>query len=99
MLFLFRFPRVVFVLMSGGFLGHIELTIPLPSWLAVFFRLGDMLLASGGRRGCPCRSPDQAWPGLYQIRPSLSTRADLLGAEVAADLATLQRQSAAVFGG
>ena len=44
----FPFSRVVFVLMRGGLLGHIERTVPLPPWLAVFFRLGDMLLATAG---------------------------------------------------
>ena len=93
MLFLFRFPRVVFVLMRGGLLGHIERTVPLPSWLAVFFRLGDMLLGKrrGSRPGIAlAEALTKLGPGFIKFGQALSTRADLLGAEVAADLATLQ---------
>ena len=92
MQFLFRFPRVVFVLMRGGLLGHIERTVPL-LWLAVFFRLGDMLLGKrrGSRPGIAlAEALTKLGPGFIKFGQVLSTRADLLGAAVAADLATLQ---------
>lgn len=92
MMFPLRFLRVVFVLMRGGLLGHLERTIPFPAWLSTIFRFLDWLL---GRR---VQRPGLALadaltdlgPAFIKFGQALSTRADLVGVEVASDLANLQ---------
>ena len=92
MFFLFRFPRVVFVLMRGGLLGHIERTVALPGWLASFFRVGDWLVGRKTHRPglALADALTDLGPAFIKLGQALSTRADLVGADVAADLASLQ---------
>jgi len=93
MIFVFRLPYVLLVLARGGILGHIARTGMLPGWLAAIFRTADHIL-SWGRKDRPGIALAQALsrlgPGFIKFGQALSTRADLIGADVAADLATLQ---------
>ncbi|MGC6485777.1 MAG: 2-polyprenylphenol 6-hydroxylase [Candidatus Puniceispirillales bacterium] len=93
MLFLLRFPRVVFALTRGGLLGHIERNISLPPWLGFLMRLADRVLARRHpeRPGVAlAEALSRLGPAFIKLGQALSTRADLLGASVAQDLATLQ---------
>jgi len=93
MTILLRLPVVLLVLARGGILGHLVRTGMLPGWLAGFFRSLDGVF-SWGRRDRPgialARALSRLGPGFIKFGQALSTRADLIGAEAAADLATLQ---------
>jgi ubiquinone biosynthesis protein len=90
---IFRLPHVAWHLSRGGVLGHLSQVSILPAWLRSFLLFLDRLLAR--------RNPERPGialvhaltalgPGFIKFGQALSTRADLIGADVARDLATLQ---------
>ena len=91
----FRLPYVAWHLSRGGVLGHLANVSILPSWLRSVLRAMDRVLAR--------RHPERPGialvhaltalgPGFIKFGQALSTRADLIGADVAHDLASLQDQ-------
>lgn len=92
---IFRLPYVAWHLSRGGVLGHLSHVTILPSWLRSILKVMDRLLAR--------RHPERPGialvyaltalgPGFIKFGQALSTRADLIGADVAMDLASLQDQ-------
>ena len=92
---LIRFPIVAWHLSRGGILGHLSEVNLLPPWLRRIMALLNMVIAK--------KNPDRPGialayaltalgPGFIKFGQALSTRSDLMGAEVARDLATLQDQ-------
>ena len=92
---LFRFPYVAWHLSRGGILGHLSQVTILPIWFRSFLRFFDRILARKNKER-PGLALAQALtalgPGFIKFGQALSTRADLIGADIAADLATLQDQ-------
>ncbi|MCE2516525.1 MAG: 2-polyprenylphenol 6-hydroxylase [Alphaproteobacteria bacterium] len=95
MTLIFRLPSVAWHLSRGGVFGHLAHVHLLPSWLRSLMRGFDRLIAR--------RNPDRPGvalahaltslgPGFIKFGQALSTRADLMGADVARDLALLQDQ-------
>ena len=80
------------VLLRGGVLGHLARATPLPGWLGGSLRGLDWLFARrSDRPGLALADALQRLgPGFIKLGQALSTRADLLGAASAADLAQLQ---------
>ncbi|XDZ65545.1 2-polyprenylphenol 6-hydroxylase [Alphaproteobacteria bacterium LSUCC0684] len=93
MMIIFRLPVVLLVLARGGILGHLVRTGMLPGWLGGLFRSLDGVF-SWGRKDRPgialASALSRLGPGFIKFGQALSTRADLIGADTAADLATLQ---------
>ena len=90
---LFRLPVIAWHFGRGGVLGHLARLPILPGWLTRLAAMIDTLIA----RRNPAR-PGQALaealtvlgPAFVKFGQALSTRADLIGPAVAADLAHLQ---------
>jgi ubiquinone biosynthesis protein len=94
---IFRLPHVAWHLSRGGVLGHLSQVIILPPWLRSFLRFLDRLMARRNteRPGIALVNALTALgPGFIKFGQALSTRADLIGADVARDLASLQDQLA-----
>ena len=98
---IFRLPYVAWHLSRGGVLGHLSQVSILPSWLRSLLKTSDRVLAR--------RHPERPGialvhaltalgPGFIKFGQALSTRADLIGADVAKDLSTLQDQLAPFSG-
>lgn len=88
-----RLPSVAWRLSRGGIFRHLAQVQLLPSWLRSLMRGFDKVIAK--------RNPDRPGialahalttlgPGFIKFGQALSTRADLIGADVARDLSTLQ---------
>ncbi len=90
---LLRLPYTILVLLRGGVLGHLCRSTPLPSWLGGMLRFLDWLFARRveNRPGVALADAlTSLGPGFIKFGQALSTRADLIGADTAADLAYLQ---------
>ena len=87
-----RLPYTALVLLRAGVLGHLARAAPLPGWLGGFLRGADWLLARRTDRPglALAEALQRLGPGFIKLGQALSTRADLMGAESAADLARLQ---------
>ena len=92
---LFRFPYVAWHLSRGGILGHLSQVTILPLWFRSLLKFFDRILARKNKTR-PGLALAQALtslgPGFIKFGQALSTRADLIGADIAADLASLQDQ-------
>ena len=92
---IFRLPIVAWHLSRGGIFGHLAEMSLLPIWLRQFMRVLNSIIAKRNpeRPGIALASALTALgPGFIKFGQALSTRADLMGADVARDLATLQDQ-------
>ena len=92
---IFRLPVVAWHLSRGGIFGHLAELSLLPIWLRQVMRLLNRIIAKRNpdRPGIALASALTALgPGFIKFGQALSTRADLMGADVARDLATLQDQ-------
>lgn len=93
-LVLVRLPGIAFALGRAGVLGHIARLPHLPGWLAGLCRFIDRLMA--GRRDdrqageALCAALQSLGPAFIKFGQALSTRADLLGPDVAGGLTRLQ---------
>ena len=87
-----RLPYTAWVLLRGGVLGHLARAVPLPAWIGGTLRGADWLLARRNNRPgqALAEALQRLGPGFIKLGQALSTRADLLGAGPAADLALLQ---------
>lgn len=94
---LIRFPKVAWHLSRGGVLGHLAQVTLFPSWMRAVMRGLDRTIArrNPDRPGVALASALTALgPGFIKFGQALSTRSDLMGADVARDLALLQDQLA-----
>ena len=92
---IFRLPIVAWHLSRGGIFRHLAEMSLLPIWLRQFMRMLNSIIAKRNpeRPGIALASALSALgPGFIKFGQALSTRADLMGADVARDLATLQDQ-------
>ena len=95
LMLIFRLPIVAWHLSRGGIFGHLAEMSLLPIWLRQFMRMLNSIIAKRNpeRPGIALASALTALgPGFIKFGQALSTRADLMGADVARDLATLQDQ-------
>ena len=92
---LLRLPHVAWHLCRGGVLGHLSQVYLLPRWLRSSLRFFDRLLSKKNpeRPGLAlAEALTVLGPGFIKFGQALSTRADLIGADIARDLASLQDQ-------
>ncbi len=91
---MFRIPYIGFVLGRAGVLGHISRLAPLPFWQKGFFSLIDFMIAGrNSRRNAGetlCIALQKLGPVFIKFGQALSTRADLLGPDIARGLVLLQ---------
>ena len=95
LMLIFRLPIVAWHLSRGGIFGHLAEMSLLPIWLRQFMRMLNSIIAKRNpeRPGIALASALTALgPGFIKFGQALSTRSDLMGADVARDLATLQDQ-------
>ena len=89
-------PRLIyclFVLARGGLLGHLRRRFALPKWLDALFYVFDVMIARKRpeRPGVAlAHALQHLGPGFIKLGQVLATRADLMGADSAADLSELQ---------
>ncbi len=92
---LFRLPHVAWHLSRGGVLGHLANVPMLPRWFRSVLSFLNTVLARRNpeRPGIALvHALSALGPGFIKFGQALSTRADLIGADVARDLASLQDQ-------
>lgn len=90
---LFRLPSIAWHLSRGGVFGHLAKLLLLPPWLRLLMRGFDRIMARQhpDRPGVALAiALTRLGPGFIKFGQALSTRADIMGTEVAADLALLQ---------
>ena len=89
-----RIPYIGFVLGRAGVLGHVSRLAPLPSWQKGFFSFIDFLVAGRNSRKNAgetlCIALQKLGPVFIKFGQALSTRADLLGPDIARGLVLLQ---------
>ena len=96
-----RLPWVAWHLSRGGIFGHLSGVLLLPPWLRRLMIILNRLIATRNpeRPGIALANALTALgPGFIKFGQALSTRSDLMGADVARDLATLQDQLPAFSG-
>ncbi len=91
---IFRLPYIGFVLGRAGVLGHISRLAPLPTWQKGLFGFVDFLVAGRNSRKNAgetlCIALQKLGPVFIKFGQALSTRADLLGPDIARGLVLLQ---------
>jgi ubiquinone biosynthesis protein len=90
---MFRLPFVAWHLSRGGIFGHLAHLRLLPPWLRGLMRSFDRIIArrNRDRPGVALATAlTRLGPGFVKFGQALSTRADLMGVDVAHDLAFLQ---------
>ena len=95
LMLIFRLPVVAWHLSRGGIFGHLAELSLFPLWLRQLMRALNRIIAKRNpeRPGIALAAALSALgPGFIKFGQALSTRADLMGADVARDLATLQDQ-------
>ena len=89
-----RLPVIAWHLGRAGTLGHMAQITLLPSWMRRVCSLGDRLVRSRGARRDAGSALAEALirlgPGFIKFGQALSTRADLIGPEMAHSLSLLQ---------
>ena len=92
---IFRLPHVAWHLSRGGVLGHLSQVTILPRWLRSILIALDRIFAKKNkdRPGIALvQALTALGPGFIKFGQALSTRADLIGADIARDLSSLQDQ-------
>ena len=89
-----RLPIIGFTLGRAGVLHHLARITILPSWLRSLLRFFDRLITLGRIEAdagkALCNALQQLGPGFIKFGQALSTRADLIGPDLALSLSELQ---------
>ena len=89
-----RLPVIAWHLGRGGTLGHMAQITLLPGWMRRLCALGDRMIRSRGARRDAGSALAEALirlgPGFIKFGQALSTRADLIGPQMAHSLSLLQ---------
>ena len=99
---MFRLPVIAWHLGRAGALGHIAMITLLPAWMRQLCRALDRLVRSRSARqdagGALAEALIRLGPGFIKFGQALSTRADLIGPEMAHSLSLLQDRLPAFTG-
>jgi len=89
-----RLPYIGFVLGRAGVLGHLGRLAPLPAWQKSLFKFVNFLIAGRNSKKnageALCIALQRLGPVFIKFGQALSTRADLLGPDIARGLVSLQ---------
>ena len=99
---LLRLPRTGWIIGRAGVLGHLAQIDLLPNWLKQFLAIINFMIAGGSAKKdagqALCDALQALGPGFIKFGQALSTRADLIGPELANGLSQLQDSLPALSG-